>query len=221
MKRALLPALTAALTLAACGPADANGAGNGSGNSAPGQTLSMAAPIEFNDLLRDPGAPFLGAEAPDVVIIGYIDYNCAYCKKMQPVVEAVMKADPKVSVLYKDWPIFGVVSQNAARTALAAGYQDKYEAVHNAFMQSPSRIASDADIRRLAEGAGADMARLDRDLTERRMEIDAVLTRNGREARALALQGTPAFIINGNLIPGGMPKAYMEAVIARVRTEQH
>lgn len=216
MKRTLMPALAAALTLAACGPADANGAGS----AASGQNLATVAQVGFNDLLRNPGAPFLGAEDADVVIIGYVDYNCAYCKKMQPVVEAVMKADPKLSVLYKDWPIFGAVSQNAARAALAAGYQGKYEAVHNAFMQSPSRIASDADIRRLAEGAGVDMARLDLDLAERRMEIDAVLNRNRREAAALALQGTPAFIINGNLIPGGMPQAYLEAVIARIRSGQ-
>ena len=59
---------------------------------------------------------------------------------------------------------------------------------------------------------------LQRDMAERRMEIDAVLNRNRREASALALQGTPAFIINGNLIPGGMPQAYLEAVIARIRS---
>lgn len=214
MKSILLPALVGALTLAACGPADANGAGG----AAAGQTTSAAAPLSFNDLLRNPGAPFLGAEDADVIIIGYVDYNCTYCKKMQPVVEAVMQADPKVSVLYKDWPIFGAVSQNAARTALAAGYQGKYEAVHNAFMQSPSRIASDADIRRLAESAGVDMGRLERDLNERGMEIEAVLNRNRREAAALALQGTPAFVINGHRIPGGMPKANLEALIARIRS---
>ena len=108
---------------------------------------------------------------------------------------------------YKDWPIFGDVSETAARTALAAAYQGKYEAVHNAFMLSPSRIGDQADITRLVQSAGVDMARLNQDLAEHRADIDAVLDRNGREAAALALQGTPAFIINGNLIPGGMPQA--------------
>ena len=54
------------------------------------------------------------------------------------------------------------------------------------------------------------MARLNQDLAEHRADIDAVLDRNGREAAALALQGTPAFIINGNLIPGGMPQAVID-----------
>ena len=216
MTRPLLPALAAVLALAGCGSAVAGDADD----LASGARAATSGLIGFSDLIRDPGVPFLGSENADVVIVGYVDYNCGYCKKMQPVVDAVMKADPKVRVLYKDWPIFGAVSQNAARTALAAGYQGKYEAVHNGFMQSPGRITSDADIQRLAQQAGVDMTRLERDLSEHRTAIDAVLSRNGREARALALQGTPAFVINGRLIPGGMPKAYLEAVIARVRTDQ-
>ena len=82
------------------------------------------------------------------------------------------------------------------------------------------RIGDQADITRLVQSAGVDMARLNQDLAEHRADIDAVLDRNGREAAALALQGTPAFIINGNLIPGGMPQAQLEAVIGRIRSGQ-
>ena len=122
--------------------------------------MPAIAQVGFNDLLRDPAAPFIGAENADVTIIGFVDYNCPYCKKMQPEIDGLLKADPKVRVLYKDWPIFGDVSETAARTALAAGYQGKYEAVHNAFMLSPSRIGDQADITRLVQSAGVDMARL-------------------------------------------------------------
>lgn len=85
--------------------------------------MPAIAQVGFNDLLRDPAAPFIGAENADVTIIGFVDYNCPYCKKMQPEIDGLLKADPKVRVLYKDWPIFGDVSETAARTALAAGYQ--------------------------------------------------------------------------------------------------
>lgn len=221
MNRTFAPALAAVLALAACGPADAdNGAAPANPSAASGQDMPAIAQVGFNDLLRDPAAPFIGAENADVTIIGFVDYNCPYCKKMQPEIDGLLKADPKVRVLYKDWPIFGDVSETAARTALAAGYQGKYEAVHNAFMLSPSRIGDQADITRLVQSAGVDMARLNQDLADHRADIDAVLDRNGREAAALALQGTPAFIINGNLIPGGMPQAQLEAVIARIRSGQ-
>lgn len=222
MNRTFAPALAAVLALASCGPADAdNTAAPASGASAPsGQDMPPIAQVGFNDLLRDPAAPFLGAENADVTIIGFVDYNCPYCKKMQPEIEGLLKADPKIRVLYKDWPIFGDASEAAARTALAAGYQGKYEAVHNAFMLSPSRIADQTEITRLAQSAGVDMARLNQDMADHRAEIDAVLSRNNREALAMALQGTPAFIINGNLIPGGLPQAQLEIVIARIRSGQ-
>jgi protein-disulfide isomerase len=221
MNRTLAPALAAVLALAACGPADAdNVAAPASPVAASGQDMPAIAQVGFNDLLRDPAAPFIGAENADVTIIGFVDYNCPYCKKMQPEIDGLLKADPRVRVLYKDWPIFGDVSEAAARTALAAGYQGKYEAVHNAFMLSPSRIGDQADITRLAQSAGVNMARLTQDLADHGAEIDAVLERNNREAAALALQGTPAFIINGNLIPGGMPQAQLEAVIGRIRSGQ-
>jgi protein-disulfide isomerase len=217
MIRKFVPALAAAAAaLAACSPADAD---NGAAGTAVVQDMPPIARTGFDDLLRNPATPFLGAENADVTIIGYVDYNCPYCKKMYVEIDEVLKADPKLRVLYKDWAIFGAVSENAARSALAAGYQGKYHAVHAAFMKHPSRVTDD-EIRHLLQGAGVDLARLDQDLETHRAEIDDVLMLNMQEAMAMGLQGTPAFIINGYLIPGGMPRAQLEAIIARLRTGQ-
>ena len=207
-KPALALMLAATMSLAACGPADA------------AQDMPMVAEVGFSDLLKNPATPFVGAEQADITIIGFMDYNCPYCKMMIPELNGLMEADPKVRVLYKEWPIFGAVSENLARIALAAGYQDKYHAVHSAFMSAPDRIQTNQKARQLATEAGVDMEQLDRDLAAHREEIDAVLLLNSREAAALALNGTPAFVINGNLIPGGMPQAQLEAVIARIRSGQ-
>ncbi len=184
------------------------------------QTVARMTPLTFNDLIRNPGVAFIGAPDADITIVGYVDYNCGYCKKVQPEVDRLLGADAKVRVLYKDWPIFGAPSEAAARTAIAAGYQGKYQAVHNAFMQSPSRISSAVDVRRLAQAAGVDMARLERDMTSRSAEIDAVLNRNKREALSLGLQGTPAFIINGNLVSGALTQTEFQAIITRIRNAQ-
>jgi hypothetical protein len=92
-------------------------------------------------------------------------------------------------------PIF-VVAASAYLIALLV--------VHDA-LRRPGAIAGEDDVRTLAESVGGDVTRRDRDLQTHRPEINAVLDRNKRETSALALRGTPAFIINGNLIPGGMP----------------
>lgn len=211
MKHVLLGvALATAMTLGACGPADAN--------SQSRSGVAMIMDDGFNTLLREPATPFIGGENADITIIGYMDYNCPYCKMMIPELESLMGSDPKVRVLYKEWPIFGEVSENASRIALAANYQGKYHEVHRAFMVAPGRIDSDATARRLAADAGLDMAQLDADLTAHRAEIDAVIRRNTVEASALALRGTPAFVINGVLIPGGLKKEQFEALISRIRS---
>jgi protein-disulfide isomerase len=212
MRMSIIPILAAAVILAACGPADA-------GNGAASQTAPVAQ-VGFNDLLRDPGVPFIGAEAADVTIISFIDYNCPYCKRMQPELAGIVEADPRVRVLYKEWPIFGDASEQASRIAIAASYQGMYEEAHNAFMGSPTPISGADDALRLAREAGVDMARLEQDMRARADDIDAVLQRTGAEAAALALRGTPAFIINGNMIPGALPPGQLEAVVDRLRSGQ-
>lgn len=219
--RQLTPVFVAALALAACGPADADNltAATTSGGGTT-QDRPLIVQTGFNDLLRDPGVPFIGSEAADVTVISFIDYNCPYCKQMQPELAALVASDPRVRILTKEWPIFGDASELASRTAIAAQYQGRYEAVHNAFMGSPTPIAGAADVQRLALSAGVDMARLERDMTEHAADIDAVLQRVSAEASAMALRGTPAFSINGQLIPGALPPGQLKALVQRIRAGQ-
>ncbi|MNY67366.1 DSBA-like thioredoxin domain protein [compost metagenome] len=87
-------------------------------------------------------------------------------------------------------------------------------------MGSPTPIAGAADVQRLALSAGVDMAQLERDLTEHAADIDAVLQRVSAEASAMALRGTPAFSINGQLIPGALPPGQLKALVQRIRAGQ-
>ena len=71
-------------------------------------------------MLANPGTDPVGARKPDVIIVEYFDYNCPYCKKLVPALHALLAQDPKIAVLYKEWPILGPVSEYAAASALAA-----------------------------------------------------------------------------------------------------
>src|ERR1700738_3290971 len=68
-------------------------------------------------MLAKPGTDPVGARHPDVTVVEYFDYNCPYCKKLVPALQALLAQDPKVAVLYKDWPILGDVSVYAASSA--------------------------------------------------------------------------------------------------------
>lgn len=178
---------------------------------------ASAAEYGFKDLLKDPGVPRIGAAAPDVVIVMYGDYNCGFCKRMEPVLADAVKTDSRLAIIHKDWPIFGDVSEHAARVALAAAYQGKYEAVHRAFMLSPTRLSDKAMIDAVAKQAGVDWPRLIRDLKARGGEIDAILARNEREAMLLQFQGTPGLVINGYVIRGALSGDELKDVLQKIR----
>src|SRR4030088_3411843 len=114
-------------------------------------------------VLRDPDIPVTGNPDGDITIVEYFDYNCPYCRKVEPELRQVVQDDGKVKLVYKDWPGLGPVSIAAARRALAAKYQDKYVAAHDALMGTASRL-TEPRIRELLAGAGIDVDRAARDL---------------------------------------------------------
>jgi protein-disulfide isomerase len=143
--------------------------------------LSKSAEIVIR---RNPGTPPMGAKDADVTLVEFFDYNCPFCKKLAPALEALLQADPKVALVYKDWPILSEVSRYAARSALAAGWQGKYLIAHDVLMGA-SHLASQGQVDALLRSAGIDMPILKQASDAHGAEIDALLRRNDREVRAL------------------------------------
>ena len=167
-------------------------------------------------VLRDPEIPVAGNADGDVTIVEYFDYNCPYCRRLEPELRQVVQDDGKVRLVYKDWPVLGPVSTVAARMALATKYQDKYVAAHDALMGTASRL-TEPRIRELLAGAGIDVDRAARDLEANGKAIDAILARNNDQALAFGFKGTPSFIVGKFRIPGALTMADFERVIADAR----
>ena len=68
-------------------------------------------------VVDDPVAPKRAGTAYDVTVVEFFDYNCPYCRRMEPVLNALLRSDPKVRIVYRDWPIFGPASREASRAA--------------------------------------------------------------------------------------------------------
>ncbi|MGC6328642.1 DsbA family protein [Rhizorhabdus sp. FW153] len=164
----------------------------------------------------DPVAPAVAPKGADVTIVLFSDYNCPYCRKVHPALQALLREDPKVRLLYRDWPIFGGASTEAARAAIAAEFQGRHAAFNDALMASQGKLDS-AGIRAAANRAGVDWARLQKDMTARRQDIDAALGRSDRYARMLRLSGTPGLLIGPYLLPGAVGVAELRKVVAAVR----
>lgn len=167
-------------------------------------------------VLRDPEVPVSGNADGDIAIVEWFDYQCPYCRKLEPELSQVVHDDGKVRLVWKDWPILGPVSVVAARMALAAKYQDKYAAAHDALLALNSKL-SEAKIDEVLAAAGIDVDRAKRDLAVNEKAIHAILARNNEQAEGLAFRGTPAFIVGKFRVPGALTMNQFAQVIADAR----
>jgi protein-disulfide isomerase len=167
-------------------------------------------------VLRDPEIPVAGNADGDVTIVEYFDYNCPYCRKLEPELQQVVFDDGKVRMIWKDWPILGPVSIVASKMALASKYQGKYVKAHEALMGVSSKL-TEPRIKELLSGAGIDIDRLTKDLDSNGKAISAIVARNNDQATAFGFKGTPSFIVGKFRVPGMLTMEEFGQVIADAR----
>lgn len=180
----------------------------------PAQELRLTPVVRA--VLGDAGSPRIGPAAAEVTVVVFTDYQCPICKTTDPALERLLAADPGVRVIYKDWPVLGEASTQAARVALAADRQGRYAAVHRAFMGSRAKLDA-ARIEALAVGAGVDWARATAVLAADGPAIDRQLEQHAAQAWSLGMQGTPGYLVGAYLIPGGLDDRQLRLAVKRAR----
>ncbi|HWX50285.1 MAG TPA: DsbA family protein [Roseomonas sp.] len=178
------------------------------------QRAAIAA--QADALLRDPADPVKGNPRGDVTIVEFFDARCGYCKTLHPTMEALLREDPQVRLVLKDLPILGPNSLLASRALLAAQRQGKYASLQDALMRlkgEPTEAALQAE----AERAGLDWARLKRDMQD--PALQARLQGHLELARAIGIEGTPALVIGGKLVPGAVDLPTLRQLVAQARRE--
>ena len=178
------------------------------------QQASLA---EFRPALYDsPGSPIAGNPEGDVTVIEFFDYRCPYCKRVvEPLLSAVAE-DGQARLVFKELPILGADSVFAARAALAARLQGEalYRDFHVALMGSKTSV-TEPIVMAIAEAIGLDTERLRVDMEA--PEVEEEIRQNYILARALGIDGTPAFIIGDEVVPGAVGLDDLEDMIAKAR----
>jgi len=165
--------------------------------SAKAQTLTSRA----EEIFRSTSSPVIGNAQGDVTLVEFFDYQCGYCKRAQPDLERLMKQDSGLKVVLKEFPILGPASVTAARASLAAQKQGKYLDFHTKMMGLKGQLTDDV-IYETAKQVGLDLDKLKQDMND--PSVVAELRANMDLAEALGVQGTPAFVINDQIIPGAV-----------------
>lgn len=189
-------------------------------NKAPVTTPGKQASIEERRryYTEDAVAPMIKPAKYDVTIVEYMDYQCPYCRATHRPLKQLLAKDHKIRMIFRDWPIFGPASEQAALIALASKYEGKYVAVHNALMETPLPL-NDEKIKAAAKRAGANWEQIQKDLTTHSQEVKDLLQRNDDQAERIGLEGTPGFIIGNVESFGGMTLAQLQKAVARARQD--
>jgi protein-disulfide isomerase len=169
---------------------------------------------ERHALTENAADPIGGAANGDVTVVEFYDTRCPYCRRLTPTMAALVKADPKVRIVYKDLPILGPDSMLEARALLAAQRQGGYTPMQEAVMTATGP-ASAAGLRAKAVALGLDGAKLQQDMAD--PAIQARIDGNLKLAQALHVEGTPAFVIGNRLIPGAVALAELQEAVAAAR----
>lgn len=192
--------ILAALALMGTAAADAQPAGRIEQAYAARMEAARRADIDqriaarWTALAQDPALPAIGSTNADVTIVEFSDYNCPYCKAMEPRLEALLKADRKVKLVMMEFPILTPASLVGTRAALASLKQGKYARFHQALMRFEGNV-TEADIFDVAKASGLDVARLKKDMQA--PEISDRIIANFNLARGIRAFQTPVVIVGG------------------------
>jgi protein-disulfide isomerase len=145
-----------------------------------------------------------------VTVVEFFDYRCGYCKLAAPQVVSLIQQNPDVRFVFKEFPIFGEVSDTAAKIALTAPAKAKGVQLYQALMGDKALDDAALD-RHLAEiGINSAAARKDaQDPTIARQILDTHAL-----AEAVKIDGTPTFIVGNTMIPGADIPALKAAIAA-------
>lgn len=191
------------------------------------EKTQQTAPKFAKDLFHDANDPVAGNPKGKITVVEFFDYQCPHCTEMAPVMDELIKSNPEVRVVFKEFPIRGPVSEVAAKAALAANMQGKYFEFHKALMDA-HRVLTEEDILKIAQSVGLNVDKLKTD-----MKSDAVsnqLKATYKLAQGLQLIGTPALFVaksdvnssspstSVTFIPGQVDVAQLKTVIGKLNS---
>ncbi|HEY2356803.1 MAG TPA: DsbA family protein [Phenylobacterium sp.] len=173
---------------------------------------STVAIDKYRGQLERDSRDFVANPDGKITVVEFFDYRCGYCKMAAPEVVKLIAENPDVRFVFKEFPIFGEVSDTAAKIALTDSGKAKGVELYKALMSERALDDAALDRHLAAVGINAAAARKDADQpTIARQILDTHAL-----AEALKIDGTPAFIIGRTIIPGA-DMAAVRAAIASAR----
>jgi protein-disulfide isomerase len=170
-------------------------------------------PPVFRAEISVAGEPFKGSEKARVTIVKFEDFQCPFCKQVQPAFKEVLsRYDGKVRLVHKDFPLESIHphARQAAEAARCAYEQGKFWEYHDKLYTDSPKASAD-DLKSYAQQIGLNVDSFDRCFASGKYK--AIVQQDLNEGVQLGLSGTPTIFINGREISGNQPLAAFAAII--------
>lgn len=169
-------------------------------------------------IFKSPRGVTIGNKDGDVTFVEFFDYNCGFCKRAMNDMMELIKNDPKLKVVLKEFPVLGQGSIEAAQVGVAVRMQDpggkKYLEFHQKLLNGRGQVDK-ARAMAAAREAGLDMAKLEKDISS--PEVRATLEENLRIADSLGMNGTPSYVIGKQIVIGAVGVDALREKISNAR----
>ena len=173
----------------------------------------LKAPPLFRAEVPTTGAPSKGPEYAPVTIVKFEDYQCPFCKEVQPIVtELLSRYNGKIRLVHKDLPLDSIHPQarQAAEAARCADEQGKFWSYHDVLYANSPNVSQE-NLKSYAKEVGLDVNAFDRCLGSGKFK--AVVQKDVIDGARLGVTGTPVFFINGREISGNQPLEAFAAIV--------
>lgn len=166
--------------------------------------------IDFIQDINTAGSPFLGPENAPVTIALFTDFECPYCRKIEPLISEVHKRNPEtVKIVFKNMPLqFHKFADPAARAALAAGKQGMFWGFHDELFAAEQLNLQVID--ETAVKLGLDMEKWKKDMVSQ--EIRQKIYIDIQDAQQAGVTGTPTIFVNGRLLKNRSLQGFQELI---------
>lgn len=163
--------------------------------------------------------PFIGNANAKVVVVEFSDFQCPFCRKFHDETWLQLKTNyidtGKIKFVYRDFPLsFHQNAEKAAEASECAHEQGKFWEMFEVLFknsQGDGTGLNTADLKKYAADLGLDTTKFNSCLDSSKYASE--IQKDEQDGGAVGVQGTPSFIINGQLIAGAYPySAFQQAI---------
>ncbi|HEY0149737.1 MAG TPA: DsbA family protein [Allosphingosinicella sp.] len=180
------------------------------------QQREMGKAVEANRAAFE--TPFAGAWAgaadADVTLVEFFDYACGYCKKSNADVDRLLREDPKLKVVWREWPVLGQDSEQAAIASLAAAQAGKYRTFYDTLFAAGRPDA--AAVARAQQAAGISPQAVAQMAASPAARDE--MSKNMQLAQTIGASGTPTFVVGDEVLQGAVGYGALKEAIDKARS---